>query len=172
MEWYYADASDQQHAVSEAALRSLIASGAVRRDSLVWNETMVEWRPAGEMMPELFTGSPPVLTPAQVRHVHGGQGAYTHSPPQQATDATAVVSLVLGILAILGCGALLGIPAVICGHIARKRAAASSDSSTNAGLALAGLITGYLSIVLTVVVVAFYLAVIVFAVASEGGTGS
>jgi Domain of unknown function (DUF4190) len=62
----------------------------------------------------------------------------------------AVWSLVLGILAIvLVCiGPLFAIPAVICGHMAYSRIKRSAGALSGEGLALGGLITGYLSLAL------------------------
>jgi len=59
-------------------------------------------------------------------------------------------SLVLGILGILLSpiliGLLLAVPAVVCGHLAYGRVSRSGGALTGHGLALGGLITGYLSI--------------------------
>lgn len=56
----------------------------------------------------------------------------------------------------LGIGTLLlsifaGIPAIICGHIARAKIKASQGRLTGSGLALGGLILGYLSVAIIVV---------------------
>ena len=64
----------------------------------------------------------------------------------------AVTSLVLGILSILGCTVLTGIPAIICGIIARKRAEGRPECRGSESLALAGIITGSVGSVLVVVV--------------------
>ena len=79
-------------------------------------------------------------------------------PPVPATPALpknsglAVWSLVCGILAILFSvvciGPLFAIPAVICGHMAYSRIKHSAGALTGEGLALGGLITGYLGIAL------------------------
>ncbi|HEY9074771.1 MAG TPA: DUF4190 domain-containing protein [Desulfobaccales bacterium] len=71
-------------------------------------------------------------------------------PDQPKNSGLAVWSLVLGILAlVLVCiGPLFGIPAVICGHIAYSRIRRSAGALSGGGLALGGLITGYLSIAL------------------------
>jgi len=59
-------------------------------------------------------------------------------------------SLVLGILAVVlsvvCIGPLLAIPAVICGHVAHSRIKRAGGPLTGNGLALGGLITGYVSI--------------------------
>lgn len=67
--------------------------------------------------------------------------------------ALALISLVLGIVSVLFCiGLLTGIPAIITGHIARRRARANPTTYRGAGLGLAGLILGYLSLAQTVAI--------------------
>jgi hypothetical protein len=81
------------------------------------------------------------------------------NPPDfpRKTSGLAITSLVLGIVSLICCGAgvLTGIAAVITGHIARGRIRASAGMQGGAGLALAGLIMGYLSIVVTIVSIPF-----------------
>lgn len=67
------------------------------------------------------------------------------APGQQVTDGKAVGSLILGILAILGLSIFAGIPAVILGHLSRSAIARSMGRLKGGGMALAGLIMGYLS---------------------------
>jgi hypothetical protein len=61
----------------------------------------------------------------------------------------AITSLILGILSVFCLGILAGIPAIIIGHAARGRVRRAPGSFSAGGLALAGLILGYLSIPLT-----------------------
>ena len=81
------------------------------------------------------------------------------------TSRLAVTSLVLGILGLLlllGCvGVLFAIPAVICGHIAHSRIKRSGGALAGGGMALAGLITGYISIALGIFLVPMMLAIAV-----------
>lgn len=70
----------------------------------------------------------------------------------KSTSGLATTSLVLGILSIICCGALTGIPAVICGHIARGKIK-QDPSLKGDGLAVTGLALGYLSLVLSLVAV-------------------
>ena len=83
------------------------------------------------------------------------------TPPK--TSALAISSLVLGILGILFLliciSPLFAIPAVICGHMAYSRIKRSSGTLTGDGLALAGLITGYISIGLSVFLVPMMMAI-------------
>lgn len=69
-----------------------------------------------------------------------------------ATNGAAVASLVLGILAVTSAGPLTGVPAVICGHIALNQIRNSRRAQSGEGMAVAGLVMGYISIALTVFV--------------------
>jgi competence protein ComGC len=81
--------------------------------------------------------------------------------PQPRTSTAAIWSLVLGILSVVCFSILAGIPAVICGHIAHGKIKHSGGQLTGEGLALGGLITGYLSIALAVFVLPLMLAIAV-----------
>ena len=77
---------------------------------------------------------------------------------QKKTAGIAITSLVLGIIGLLtiwlcGLGALFAIPAVICGHIGSARIKKSGGTLAGSGLALAGLITGYISVALLVLLI-------------------
>lgn len=66
----------------------------------------------------------------------------------QQTNNMAVISAVLGILGIIQMLPLIGsIGAIICGHMARGQLAMNPEQE-GSGLAMVGLITGYLSIVM------------------------
>lgn len=65
----------------------------------------------------------------------------------------ALASLILGICGIVLClGPLAGIPAVICGHVAQSKIKQSGGALSGGGMATAGLITGYISIVMIFVI--------------------
>jgi hypothetical protein len=80
-----------------------------------------------------------------------GQPGYPMQPPpigvyvvpQDQGNGPAVASLILGILGIFF-GLLTGIPAIITGHIALSRINANPGSSGSRGMAVAGLIMGYI----------------------------
>ena len=83
---------------------------------------------------------------------------------QKKTAGIAITSLVLGIISVLtiwfcGLGALFAIPAVVCGHIGYARIKKSAGVLTGDGMALAGLITGYISIGLLVTIIPIQLAI-------------
>lgn len=81
----------------------------------------------------------------------------------QKTSGLAITSLVLGILSFICCGLVSGVPALICGHIARGKIKRDPSLSGD-GLALAGLILGYLSIFTTLFMSALALPAITGAV--------
>ena len=90
------------------------------------------------------------------------------APPSRpaGTNTNAIVSLVLGILSFFGCSCLTGIPAIIFGNMALKDIRATGQEGE--GLAKAGLILGWISVGLAVLVILFYAAIILLAVMSEG----
>ena len=82
--------------------------------------------------------------------------------PQTATNGLAIASMVLGIVWIYWIGSIL---AVVFGHIALRQIK-RSPYQTGQGMAIAGLVLGYVGLaILTIVVVA------VITVGSSGGAG-
>ena len=64
------------------------------------------------------------------------------------TSKSAIVSLFLGIVCAVKLGILVGIPAVVFGHIAIWQIGNEPKGLKGKGLAIAGLILGYISIAL------------------------
>jgi len=75
------------------------------------------------------------------------------------TSALAIWSLVLGILSLLCFTILTAIPGVICGHKALSRIKRSNGTLTGQGLAIAGLITGYLGLAWALFIIPLMLAI-------------
>ncbi|MGJ9412050.1 DUF4190 domain-containing protein [Aeromicrobium sp. CF4.19] len=105
----------------------------------------------------------------------GGQG---FPPPgggqpysQPETNKKALWSMILGIVGLLCCGLLLGIPAIILSTMAKKEIAASNGSQTGGGMATAGLILGIIAVAWSVVY-GILIAVGVVDVAFSGDTSS
>ncbi len=78
---------------------------------------------------------------------------------QKRMAGGAVASLVLGILGMFLIGPLGSIPAVICGHVAKSRIRQNPGGLDGDGLALAGLILGYVQIGLMVVMLPLLTAI-------------
>jgi hypothetical protein len=71
----------------------------------------------------------------------------------------AIVSLVLGILGLLLFFGIASIPAVITGHIARKQIKERGEDGD--GMALAGLILGWIGTALVVLFIGFFAVVFI-----------
>ncbi|HEX4265045.1 MAG TPA: DUF4190 domain-containing protein [Verrucomicrobiae bacterium] len=88
---------------------------------------------------------------------------YPPSVPPAKNSGLAIWSLVFGILGLvllLGCiGILFAIPAVICGHLAYGRIKRSNGTLDGEGIALAGLIIGYISIGLSIFLIPMLAAI-------------
>src|SRR5689334_3929019 len=80
-------------------------------------------------------------------------------PPQPKTSPLAIWSLVLGILSLTCFSIFTAIPGVICGHKALSRIKGSSGAVTGQGMAIAGLVTGYLGIAWAVIMIPLMMAI-------------
>jgi len=74
-----------------------------------------------------------------------------HQPPPTDTNSMAIASIVLGVAEFFTAG-LTAIPAVICGHIARRQMRQTSQRGD--GLATGGLVLGYMAIIFWAVLIA------------------
>lgn len=170
--WFYAKGDEQHGPVSTEELRERIKSGSVGQDELVWKEGLAQWTPVGQVLElrEPVAASSEGVAPAaqssgggfsQIGPSAGGGivpgSAYGLNPPVQQ-NGLSLVSMILGICSFVLClGALTGLLAVIFGHIGLKQIRNSPTPQGGEGMAKTGLILGYLSIILTIVV--FVLAV-------------
>ncbi|MED7925397.1 DUF4190 domain-containing protein [Nonomuraea sp. LP-02] len=86
-------------------------------------------------------------------------GAYGYNPygapppPPRPTNGMAVASLVLGIVGMISCG-LTSIVGVILGHIALARIKRSGEEGQ--GMAVAGLVTSYIMVVINVLLLIWF----------------
>jgi prepilin-type processing-associated H-X9-DG protein len=92
--------------------------------------------------------------------------------PKKETPGIAIASLVCGILSWVCVGLLAAIPAVITGHMALGRIKRSAGALGGRGMAIAGLILGYISIVATVVLLVLFFALLVPAMKEEASKTS
>lgn len=94
-----------------------------------------------------------------------GLGVNTPFQPPAAggqNNTLALVSLVLGILSFVCLGILGGIPAIILGYMQRNKIKENPAEYGGGGMAMAGMILGGISVVLTVVIFVIY-AILIFA---------
>ncbi len=158
MDYYSGVAGKQEGPMPEEELRRRIAAGSLGGGDLCWSAGWPEWRKVRDAFPDAFamTNPPPVpsgpvvMPDPSMRSGGAAQAPTSSSVPATAslrgTDAPrtsplAIWSLVLGFL-----GCFFGIPSIILGHMARAQIKKSNGQLTGSGIALAGLILGYLTI--------------------------
>ncbi len=93
MNWTYLDAANQTFRVDATALVELINNGTVTPATLVWNETMADWIPAGQvwqqlagtpLLPPLPMGPPPLPVVPPTQPMAGRPGPPVSPDPQSA----------------------------------------------------------------------------------------
>jgi len=163
MDWYYSKRGAQQGPVSLDEMRRLLAEGDIAAGDLVWHEGMADWTAAGEVA-ELGAArgldagvAPAAGVPVGSPSVFPGAGSPIGAQPLKGM---AIGSMICGIVGLLSClGIPLGLIAVVLGHLARSNARRNPGVFGGEGMALAGLITGYVSIVVSVVMIVVLMSV-------------
>ena len=133
MPLYIARDGQQLGPFSPEEVRAQLVAGAVQLTDLAWQEGNANWQPL-HTLPGFNAAPPPIPS---------------LPPPfaQPQTSGLAVASLVLGLMSFVTIG-LTGLPAIICGHLASARIKRSGGRLTGQGMAIAGLVTGYLGFLL------------------------
>jgi hypothetical protein len=127
---------------TEAEVKAQLASGALSPRDHVWWEGQAGWVPLGQspLAAPMATSSPPIyLPPVPAPGRPGLPRTPVHAQP---TSSLAIASLICALLGLI-CSIFTAIPAIILGHLALveiKRIPATPGK----GLALAGLIIGYI----------------------------
>lgn len=168
--WYYAKDNQQHGPVELGALRRLAADGGLSASDLVWNESLPDWRAAGEVAGLLDPPSsppPPRAVPA-VGTSKASPGAPGYQPPLAnrqslgpSQQGLAITALVLGCASFMGFGPILGIPGLICGKIALSRMR-EVNNYEGQGMAQAGVVIGYIWCGIIAVVVVLLLLFFLF----------
>ncbi len=86
-------------------------------------------------------------------------------PPPSGTNSLAIASMVLGVAEFFT-GGLTAIPAVVCGHIARRQMKQTAQRGD--GLATSGLVLGYMAIIFWSVLIAASLVGVAISIAHNG----
>ncbi|MEM7600300.1 MAG: DUF4190 domain-containing protein [Verrucomicrobiota bacterium] len=163
MDWYYVDASGNQASAPESQLAQMFSSGQVGRDTLIWNEGMSDWKPAGEVKPEWFGGggaATPVAAAAVASSAAGYSGASQSPAAGGPTNGLAIASLICSIAG-LGCVGVSSVAGIVCGHIALSQIKKNPNQGGR-GLAIAGVIVGYLLVGFWFL---YFLAFLIFGIA-------
>jgi hypothetical protein len=146
-EWHISENGLRRGPVAEADLRSMIAGGQVRGHTMVWREGMQDWQ-AVSSLPELCAGHPWLAAQA------AGQVS-----PTNGLAVTSMVCGIVGLMLLFFCGVISGLaalPAVIFGHMALRAIKEAQIPLGGRGMAIAGLVTGYLGLLAQLAVIGFF----------------
>ena len=136
---------------SEEEVREGLRTGRFAPADIGWREGMANWQPLSQF-PELGAAVP-AAPPAQIG------GAPASAPPTSVpvvkTEPLAIWSFVLSLLSLVCCGFILGIPGVVCGHLALSKLQ-KEPQLQGKGLATAGLVIGYAAIAFWLIYVVFF----------------
>lgn len=149
-QWYYGSQAGQTGPVEDHEIRALIAAGNIVPETLVWRDGMKDWMPM-RSVPEL-SGHAVVPYGPQ----YPAQPVY-YMPPVAPNNGLAIASMVCGIVSFCLCYfvVILSIPAVICGHLALSQIRSSPLPMAGKGMAIAGLVLGYIGITITLGAILF-----------------
>jgi hypothetical protein len=135
---------------SEEEIRDGLRTDRFAPTDLGWREGMANWQTLSQFSE--FGAAAPAGPPPQI------SATSTTAPhPSTAgakTEPLAIWSFVLSVFSLICCGFILGIPGVICGHLALSKLQ-KEPQLQGKGLATAGLVIGYVAI-------AFWLTYVVF----------
>ena len=148
-----ASSADRERAVD--VLKAGFAEGRLSQDE--YNDRMgraYSARTYGELM-ALTADLPAGVLPAWP--------VQAYQAPSTSTNSMAIASMVLGLAEFVTVG-LTAVPAVICGHMARRQIRQTAERGD--GLATSGLVLGYMAIIFWSVLIA---ATLVLSIAHNGG---
>lgn len=104
---------------------------------LGWHEGLTEWVPLRSII---------------ASHIAAAEALKPVSP----TSGLAIASLALGASSTVFC-VLTGIPAIVCGHLARSEIRRAGGKLNGDGMAVVGLVLGYLSVAMLIAALVFFL---------------
>ncbi|RKN43571.1 DUF4190 domain-containing protein [Micromonospora endolithica] len=95
-------------------------------------------------------------------------GGYGYAPQPQKTNGLAIAALVLALVGFASC--ITAPVGAILGHVARKQIRQTGEGGE--GMAKAAIIVGWIVTGLALLFIAFYVVIVVFAIASSDGTST
>ena len=122
---------------------------------------MTDWLPISQVLPPLSnqnvaTPTPPSTdgTPYAPPAADLNVGPGVPPPTGPANNGLAIASLICGIMGFLCGGIFVAVPAIIMGHIARGQINREPEKFQGGGMALAGLILGYVCLAINILIIA------------------
>jgi uncharacterized membrane protein len=153
-----ASSADRERAVD--VLKAGFAEGRLTQDE--YNDRM------GQAYSARTYGELATLTADLPAGVMPAWPVQAYQAPSTSTNSMAIASMVLGVAEFFTVG-LTAIPAVVCGHIARRQIRQTTERGD--GLATSGLVLGYMAIIFWAVLIAATLVSVTISIAHGGGGG-
>jgi hypothetical protein len=156
-QWYYTQAGERKGPVDAATVQNLYQSGQLKAEDLVWEEGMADWVKADTVLTP-NTQSSSQEAPFAASPVPPASSIPSPFPSAAKKDSTlAIVTLVSGIISIpcIFCCGLLGIVPIITGHLALSEFK-KNPTLSGKGMAQAGLIMGYFTLVVYILIMIGY----------------
>jgi hypothetical protein len=146
-------------------VRRQLAAGTLLPTDFGWTEGAAGWVPLGSF-PGLTSSALPPMPPPPLPAEPGQPPLPVNGPPYflpypTVTSGAAVASLILGIISFTLFPIIPGIAAVFCGHAARSDIRRSQGRVTGDGMAVTGLVLGYIHV--AILALGLIICAIVFA---------
>ncbi|WP_063768922.1 DUF4190 domain-containing protein [Verrucomicrobium sp. BvORR034] len=167
MDYHVARNGEQLGQFTAEEIRHGLFDGKFQPTDLGWKEGQADWVPLSTLFEQMTPAAKIKSAPVTQVPLASSLAPEYHSP----TNGLAVTALVLGIISLFTCG-LLGIGAIvtiIVGHMALAKVRQSGGSLGGKGMAVAGLVMGYVSIALAIVSILASLALPTFSRIQERG---
>lgn len=148
--WHYRQDDKNIGPLALSEVSRQIHNGTISPNTLLWRIGKKDWMPARVALPTCFTSIPPVPpqidTNQKLPSLPTGAPAQSSVVSSQRKNGLSIASLVCGVIGSVF--SITSIPAVICGHIALHNIKSDPTKYGGKGMAIAGLILGYIAIVL------------------------
>ena len=156
--WYYTLGDNQFGPVAFSHVQWLAAVGQLLPHDCLWTDGIADWIEAGR------------VTGVFAQSTHSGEASQGVGTEPVKVSPMAVASFVTGLLGASLLFFLASIPAVVFGHIALRQIAASRNALAGRGMAMAGLILGYLVIITATIIGLIVLAMGIMLGAARGAS--
>ena len=157
MSYFVQHGGQQLGPLTEAELKAKLASGEIAPTDYVWWEGQADWKMLNQTPLAVSAGAP--IAPAAPTAPAAGQPTPGVALP---TSQLAIWALVCGCVSLF-CWLLVSIPAVIIGHMALKDLKKNPEQQGR-GMALAGLILGYITLALGALYLCIFGAGVIMAI--------
>ncbi|MDZ4286762.1 MAG: DUF4190 domain-containing protein [Prosthecobacter sp.] len=156
MQYHISKDGTQIGPFSEGEVRQKLAGGEIAGSDLAWHEGLPEWQALSSLLREPASGAPPIPSSAPVPPPLF-QGVSPMPAAQPSASGLAIGSMICGLLGLIIF--ITSLPAVIMGHIALSRIKTSGGTIGGRGMAVTGLITGYMILALFPIAIIASLAI-------------